>query len=357
MSNLAAYPGIVGSQENLDHINSMLIVAKRACLDKLVANFCSSQDAGDFLFELWIANVLLANKAVQNLVYEPKDMEKSPDFRLSIDGVCFDMQVKQLHQLANEDARALLEQEIKARLGRLPKPWLLNYWVADLFERHHVNKFIEYIERNYQGFQPGADGGASDDPYRYAWSDNGSPLIRFSFIKMKTGELGIHTGVYCCMGTDSDELAEIDIDTIRKKFQNRLKKSSDTFCYPVSHSQSNLVVVGAIPDVWMDDHTMCDVLYGQLQVNYRRGKDGRWHPSPGRAPGGLFNGKRFAKISGVILVSNRITLFDSRLSGVYFLNPMHLHLIADQPKPFEGVDYAILPEWKNSGYLELMPNG
>ena len=91
LTNLAAYPGIVENEAVVEKINSMLGVVKNTGLDSLVANFCNNPDARDILFEVWIAYLLLANPAVENLVYEPPDGTHPPDFRFSIGGCGFDV--------------------------------------------------------------------------------------------------------------------------------------------------------------------------------------------------------------------------------------------------------------------------
>jgi len=345
-ANLAAYPGIANDSSVVRKIDSMLRMAKDAGLDRLVANFCSNHDARDTLFEVWIACMLLANKAVNNLVYEPPNEPRPPDFRFSIDGVGFDVQVKRMHNVKNEMTKLLFKRGCGRQLSRIQKPWFINFWVSDEFERKYLNEFFSDIRSNLDSFTPSTDMTAGVQANQYVWERDGKVLVRFSFLQKNSGHPGITPGIIDDFGTVDGMLDAVDTDAIRKAVERRLKKASSTLTRDASDTQANLVIVQAEGNLWMDDDTMSDVLYGEEGIEMAMATDGTWLQRSHRRPGGLFDGKGFSRICGVILVPQKATPIDDEFTGVYFSNPMHLQSIQNHPKPFATLTFWILNEWR-----------
>ena len=74
------------------------------------------------------------------------------DFRFRLHGVNFDMQVKRLHNVTNEQTKFLFERECRRHLSKMPKPWFINFWVSDHFTPQHLNSFFAYLKRSIDHF-------------------------------------------------------------------------------------------------------------------------------------------------------------------------------------------------------------
>lgn len=146
----------------------------------------------------------------------------------------------------------------------------------------------------------------------------------------------------------------VDTPAIRKAVERQLKKSGPTLARDVSETQSNLVVIQAESSLWMDDDTISDVLYGDEGIALARTTDGRWVQRSHRAPGGLFDGRRFSRICGVILVPQNATPIDDTFTGDYFPNQVRLHHIQQHPKLFDEVMFNLPRAWIDGNAWEPM---
>jgi hypothetical protein len=156
---------------------------------KLVQNFCTQRDpekASDFLFEIWVCQMLRRNPEVQGLQYEPFETRHPPDFRFLLHSVTFDIQVKRLHNIKNEITKRLFERECGRRLSRLPKPWFINFWVADQFTRQHLNPFFAYVKQSLDQFSPTTTQDSVLGEPQYSWEQDDMTLVKFSFTQKRS---------------------------------------------------------------------------------------------------------------------------------------------------------------------------
>lgn len=147
LTNLRIYPGIVEDPARIEILNDTLNDIGTSGFGKLVQNFCTQPDperARDFPFEIWICQMLHRNQDVQDLQYEPSDTKCPPDFHFRLHGVNFDIQVKRLHNVTNEQTQVVFKRECQKHLSKVPKPWFINFWVSDDFTRQHLNPFFAY---------------------------------------------------------------------------------------------------------------------------------------------------------------------------------------------------------------------
>lgn len=339
-ANLRELRGIVEYPEVVDSINDTLNQVEKGGMSRLVANFCSQRDtdqARDFLFEVWVGRMLLNNSRVCNLEYEPKQEEHPPDFRFVIDTTTFDIQVKRLRNTKNEMTKVLFGRVCERRLSRIPKPWFINFWVADEFERRHLNEFFAYLQTGIGTFQTGKD---------YDWPNDGTVLVRFSFMAKNKGGPGICPGFIYLWGSADGMAQALDANAARRALDRQIKKARPALTRRITDTQSNLVVMQADSYVEIPSSIVKDVLYGMECVTSSMTPDGasiaRWC----RAPGGLFDGQRFSRICGLILVPPTATPIDETFDGQYLPNPMHLKHLHHHPKPFESMTYCVLAEWQ-----------
>ncbi len=333
LKNLGIYPGIVEDPDRIETLNDILNDLHALGFGKLVQNFCTQADperASDFLFEIWICQMLRRNQDVQDLQYEPPEPQNLPDFRFLIQGVSFDMQVKRLHNVTNELTKRLFERECQRRLSDMPKPWFINFWVSDRFTRQDLNLFFVYLKRFIDQFSPVTTLDTLLGEPQYLWEQNGTTLVRFSFTEKRSKEPGISPGVVSLMGTESGLMEPIDSAVFRKSVERLLKKSRKSLSRPVSHTQANLLVMQSVHFPFADK-AMPGALYGDECVGWHRDRD----PEIFRKPNGLFRFNNFSNICGLILVPSQVWCFSECFEGDYFPHPSHVQNIRCHPKPFE----------------------
>jgi len=206
---------------------------------------------------------------IQDLQYEPPDEAHPPDFRFQLHGVSFDLQVKQLHNTKNEMTKRLFERECRRHLSRLPKPWFINFWVADHFTRQHLNPFSAYLKGSLEQFSPATMHDSMLGKPQCRWEQDGRTLVQFSFTEKRRKEPGIFPGVIHVMATESGFMAPIDTGALRKGVERLLRKARPCFIRPASPTQANLLVMQA-PNIWFADKLMPDALYGTEQFGVHK---------------------------------------------------------------------------------------
>lgn len=335
LKNLRIYPGYVENPDCIETLNDILNDLNALGFAKLVQNFCTQPDpekARDFLFEVWICQMLRRNQDVQALQYEPPETKNPPDFRFLLHGVSFDIQVKRLQNVTNEETQLLFKRECQSHLSGMAKPWFINFWISAHFTRQDLNPFFAFLKRSIDQFSPVATFNTLLGEPQYSWEQNGTPLVQFSFTEKRNKEPGIFPGIISLMGTESDLMETIDTDAFRKSVKRLLKKSRMSLTRPVTSTQANLLVMQSA-HFGFADKTMPDALYGDECVGWHRVRG--WESF--RQPNGLFRPNNFSNINGLILVPSQVWVFTQHFEGDYFRHPSHVHNIRCHPKPFEGM--------------------
>ncbi len=334
LTNLRIYPGIVEDRDRIETLNDILNDLDALGFGKLVQNFCTQPDperARDFLFEIWICQMLRRNQDVQDLQYEPPGTKNPPDFRFLLHGVGFDMQVKRLHNVTNELTKLLFERECQRRLSTILNPWFINFWVSDHFTPQHLNPFFAYLKQSIDQFSPVMTLETLLGEPLYSWEQNGTTLVRFSFTEKHRKEPGIFPGVISLMGTEKGSMEPINTTAFRRSIERLLKKSRKSLTRPVSPTQANLLVMQSVHFPFADK-TMPDTLYGRVViVSYYEERE----PKVLREPNGLFRPNKFSNICGLVLVPSQVWSFSEHFEGNYFSHPSHIQNIQCHPKPFE----------------------
>jgi len=179
-TNLSFYRGIIKDPDRIEALNMILNELEALGFDTLVQNFSTQRDperASDILFEISICQLLRRNLDIQDLQYEPPGEEHPADFWFQLRGVSFDLQMKQLRNTKNEMTKRLFERECRRHLSRLPKPWFIDFWVADHFTRQHLNPFFAYLKGSLDQFSPATTHDSMLGEPRYRWEQDGRTLV------------------------------------------------------------------------------------------------------------------------------------------------------------------------------------
>jgi hypothetical protein len=336
---LRIYPGIVEDPDRIETLNDILNELVTLGFGELVRKFCTQTDperARDFLFEIWTCQMLRRNQDVEDLQYEPPETKYPPDFRFCLHGVKFDLQVKRLHNVTNEQTQSLFKRECQKRISNITKPWFINFWVSDHFTRQHLNPFFVYLQQSIHQFSCVTTLKTLLGEPQYCWKQNGEALVRFSFTEKRNQEFGILPGIISLMGTESGPLGAIDTAAFRRSVERLLRKSRKSLTRPVSPIQANLLVMQSVHFLFADK-TMPDALYGDEVIGFHRRKVAKSF----RKPNGLFRLNKFSNICGLILVPSEVWAFSERFEGDYFPHPCHLQNIGCHPKPFEEMMFVL----------------
>ncbi len=264
LKNLGIYQGYVEDSDRIETLNDILNDLHSLGFDRLVQNFCTQPDpekACDFLFEIWICQMLRRNQEVQALQYEPPETQNPPDFRFFMHGVSFDLQVKRLQNVTNEPTKLLFKRECQRRLSDIPKPWFINFWISDHFTRQDLNPFFTFLKGFIKQFSPVTNLDTLLGEPQYSWEPNETTLVQFSFTEKRSKEPGISPGIISLMGTENGLMAPIDTAAFRRSVERLLKKSRKSLLRPVSPTQANLLVMQSVHFLFADK-TMPAALFG-----------------------------------------------------------------------------------------------
>ena len=298
----------------------------------------------DFLFEIWVCKMLL-KAGVQNLCYEPSEVIRPPDFRGTLTGVQFDIQVKRLHNVSNEIAKKVFQRECRRRLRKHSQPWFINLKISDAFQRQHINGFFSYLDKMLPSFSARSAQQGMLQADDYVWEFEGTKLISFSFNEKNKKAAGISIGSIHSGNPGTHMLQMVDVEPYRKAMGRVLKKAKTTFSESPSDKQSNLVIVQPESELWdIDSDQMADTLYGDDQTVVGTGSDGNEIQKDIRGPNGIL--KKYKDITGVIFVPSKVSFLEEKFTGSYFLSEFHLSEICIHPKLFNEMTYYVLPEWK-----------
>ncbi len=348
-NNLYCFPGFMEHPERVLAINRDLNTLKRD-FPVLVRNFCTQTNpdcAYDFLFEIWICKMLL-NLSVKNLFYEPPNISnKPPDFRCMLEGVQFDIQVKRLHNVANEITKRTFQRECRKRLKKHTKSWFINLKISDALKPQHINDFFKYLEQNLPSFNAKTGYQGMLEESGYIWQFGGKKLVEFSFTEKNSKMDGISISTIYSGNPGEYSWQRVDPEPYRKSLSRVLKKARTTFSEAAANKQSNLVIVQPDSDVGLDSSDeMAEVLYGDVQTVVYRGLDGNEIQKNIRGPNGIL--RNYRNITGVIFVPSSVYFMTKIFTGSYFLSEHHLNEICVHPKLFDEMTYYFLSGRKSN---------
>ncbi len=351
LTNLSIFPGIVEEPDVVDSANGILNHLQDVGLGRLVSKFCSYRkspdQARDFLFEAWVGWHLARDIRVTQLRYEPPpEEEHPPDFRFMIGEVSFDVEVKRLYNVKNQRLLRVFRQELRTRLFKARKPWIIDLWLSETFEWRHMDGFCRHVIQSADGFETELPEERSPLHWSYKWPEHGRALVRFSFRKREVGALGMSLGFMSVGGTDGGGAQLIDPSIVRSSVNDRLGDASESLTRSASPVQANIVVLQPIWDFRLDERVMSDVLWGDELTLVGKTADGEVvQCGSERKTNGLLRPDKFSKICGVVLVPSSVMPTDAKFSGTYFWHPSHADSIEQHPKPFEDMLFARDGQW------------
>lgn len=349
IENLSKFPGIINHPDRVKEINNILIILEEKGFKKLVANFCNQEDsdrAYDILFEMWICRVLLTNQNIKNLQYEPSDSIHPPDFRFEINQTYFDIQVKRLHNVYNEISKRLFQRECKRRLSKITKSWFINYGISKKFKREHLNPFFQYLKKNINHFVAVPSLSETLKTRPYYWPNDNDKLVSFSFSEKQKQNNKISIGIIF-NNVGGLQVEYVPVEPIRQSVRRILKKAKLSLTKEITSRQSNIIIMKTASELWFDEDTMLDVLYGDDCTELTLMPDGSEKIKDIRANNGLLRSDTFSTVCGLIFVPNEAHLNDIDFKGFYFPHPLHLKTIEAHPKIFNSLKFCCPSAWFN----------
>lgn len=142
----ANFPGILDASR-LELLNSQLIDLQKRGFSKLVDNFLSNRTQytiRPFLFEIYICRWLLSQNKCKDIVYEPVDIEKPPEFAFNIDGKSFQIEAKVITQLINETTKKKIVSQINRRISSKTNN-VIEIWLSENIESKDINNIVDWI--------------------------------------------------------------------------------------------------------------------------------------------------------------------------------------------------------------------
>ncbi len=172
------YPWLLENKEDIEQLLNNMEELERYGLRKLNENLLR-KDFFPILTEHNIALELI-RKHEENfqIEYEPKDMEKPVDFRISHGTYCscFNLQVRRLGDPQEDIQTENLIKELQQQFKNIKKSAWIHLSISREFSAKHINPFVKYIKQVSKSLDFNAE---------YYFPDEDSPLLSFNFSEAK----------------------------------------------------------------------------------------------------------------------------------------------------------------------------
>ena len=335
-------------------VNQLLNIAEQGGLEKLVQYFTERKNpdrAFDYLFELWLYNFLQRNPLIDIIDYEPPTEGKRPDFRLVLNGVQFDIQVKRMWTRGSLKFRTRFQKECAMSFSHLKKyPWFINFWLSTSFRKEHVRPFFDHLQHNIRSFSPVQS--LLEDTRRYQWESQHEVLAQFSITENSRRGAKISPGLIKICRETTGSFKPFTADAMRKAVAGKLNAARGSLLLPITNGQANIVLIQPEDHLGLTNAAMANALYGDGEILQVSREDDASYIRQPRGTNGLFYqeelrpNRHYDGISGVILVPSprEIPLTADTFVGEMFPNPLYLNEVANHPKPFAEMSYT--QAWK-----------
>lgn len=252
-------------ENNLDKINQRLQRSKKPM--KIL----------ETLAELNFAISLISNNADMQILYEPNEFVKPPDFLVKFKNITYYMEVKRPGKLERDNRKENILKKIKKQAKRIKIPKGFSCFLSDDFKEKHIDDLIKYIGNNVNNKQ-----------VQHVFEIDNKELAKIEFFTIsnkKFNSLQLYAG---------GDLSVVNITgQTKRQIKQTMRNAVNKFENNHNEKVINLIILEV--KTGGDDIDICEALYGTEVECFERNA---WT----RKSDGLFDDDAFSsKISGVIV--------------------------------------------------------
>ena len=319
------------SDEDVKKLADNMILLEKRGLDKLNKRLINStRNTWNTIAEHNFAVMLASQLCVTiPICYEPDDLQKPPDFKVSIGDITYWIQMKDLSKLERENRQEKIIRKIKEAAKQIKVGKFFGCNLSDNFGDDCLKDFVDFL-KDKAAFAPenlsfcftGKNNQAAEVEF---WSSNNTMMSELTL-----GYAG-----------DLDMLNVTGLAT--DQIKESLYKASIAFNWNCDHKYINLVVMEADKK---HDIDICNAFFGTEYFMFTGNKN-FWD----RGNDGVFNNADFSqKVAGVIALKRKPE-WDEKIAG---LSPEE---VVSQLSPQEkSISFNLTPEeiknaleWKSPG--------
>ncbi len=257
------------------------------------------ENFASFILELCLINYF-DKKGIKNIQYEPyrKDNKKTPDLIIEVDGHKLNMQIKLIENIINEQDINTLKKTIEKEFENSNFSLLLDLKILSDFNKSDINKFINALKSNLENIKYDTN---------YSYEDK----IYYKFYPHKKSEIKIGITHYG---------GEVNIDSIRKKLNNYLKQSKESFSEtPISNNNHNILIISHNSSILIETDHIFDAIFGNYEIGVKNNQMLKYLGRKNLFS--LYTAKN-KSISAIVFIDSKNNSYFDKSDQIYtYLNP------------------------------------
>ncbi len=329
----ANFPGLLDSNR-IDLLNLQLIDLQKKGFSKLADNFLSNKNQytiRPFLFEIYICRWLLSQNKCRNIVYEPDDIAKPPEFVFNINDKSFQIEAKVITQLINETVKKKLVSQINRRISTKTNN-VFEIWLSENIEPKDINKIVDWIVDECVSLSVGNKRQCIIEDETLAW-------IKAIYKSNSGGSVGIEH----FLGTADGLAQQIDTTNIKENILSKIKKSNNKFKLRCGEDIYNFVFITCDTSIFLSKETFQEALYGSEAVISYQDKNGEMQFKEILQDNGIWSKETYTNIDIIMFIKPGTDFLDNDFDPLVFPNPYKSEKLRKIPDPFNTMRTHLPP--------------
>jgi len=329
----ANFPGLLDSNR-LDLLNLQLIDLQKKGYSKLVNNFLSNKNhytIRPFLFEIYICRWLLSQNKCRDILYEPDDMVKPPEFIFNINNKSFQIEAKVITQLINETVKKKLVSQINRRISSKTNN-VYEIWLSENIEPKDINKIVDWIVDECIALNIGKKREYIIEGETLAW-------MKGIYESNSGGSVGIEH----ILGTADGLAQQIDMTNIKEKILSKIKKSNNKLKLRCGEEIYNIVFITCDSSIFLSKETFQEALYGSEAVILCQDKDGKMQFKEILQDNGIWSKEAYTNIDVIMFIKPGTDFLNNNFDPLVFPNPYKNEKLQKIPEPFRTMKTHLPP--------------
>ncbi|MHA2218631.1 MAG: hypothetical protein ACXACY_22130 [Candidatus Hodarchaeales archaeon] len=301
---------------------------------KLVGNFLSDKNQytiRPFLFEIYICRWLLSQESFQDIVYEPDDMEKPPEFVFRINDQIFQIEAKVISQLINETVKKKLVSQINRQISSKTNN-VIEIWLSEGIEPKDINRIVDWIVVESVSLDIGDKKVFTKEGETYAWIKTIS--------KSKTGGIVV---IEHFVGKADGDLQEIDTENIKDKILAKIKKANKKFRHRSGENIYNFLFVTCDSNIFLTKETFQEALYGSEAIVSYQDTNGEYQTKEVLQGNGIWSGENYTNIDLIVFIKSGTDFLEDVFDPYVFPNPFKIKKLKKIYEPFYSMKTHLPP--------------
>jgi hypothetical protein len=328
----ANFPGIL-DPDRLDLLNTQLIGLQERGFTKLIGNFLSNKNQytiRPFLFEIYLCRWFLSQSKIKNVVYEPDNMARPPEFVFNINDKLFQIEAKVITQLINETVKHKLVSQINRRISSKTNN-VFEIWLSENIEPKDINEIVDWIADVCASLSIGEK--------REFILEETEAWIKAIYESNSGGKIGIEH----ILGTADGLAQQIDTANTKEKIISKMKKSNNKFKSQLGEDIYNFIFITCDSNIFLSKDTFQESLYGSEAVESYYDENYEMQFKEILIDNGIWSKEVYSNIDMIFFFKPGTDLLKDIFEPFIFPNPHNAKKITKTPEPFGSMKMHVPP--------------